>query len=134
MGIFKGTAPKRKVDVVSHPADAIMLQAMAGRGELGAEARFVHHLFFRDQETAMDAAERAEAQGWSIDWLDAQPEPFVGWVLRPARNTVIDAELVADARVFFEQIAAATHGKYDGWDVRPVPKHSRRRAVETVTA
>ena len=134
MGIFKGTAPKRKVDVVSHPADAIMLQAMAGRGELGREARFVHHLFFRDQTTAMEAAERAEAQGWSIDWLDAQPEPFVGWVMRPARNAVIDAELVADARAFFEQVANATHGKYDGWDVRPVPKHSRRRAVDTVTA
>jgi hypothetical protein len=133
MGIFKGTAPKRKVDVVSHPADAIMLQAMAGRGELGQEARFVHHLFFRDQTTAMEAAERAEAQGWSIDWLDAQPEPFVGWVMRPARNTVIDAEQVADARAFFEQVASATHGKYDGWDVRPVPKHSRRRAVDTVT-
>ena len=71
MGIFKGTAQKRRTDVVSHPADAIVLQAMAGRGELGREARFVHHLFFRDQETAMDAAERAEAQGWSIDWLDA---------------------------------------------------------------
>ncbi len=101
MGIFKGTAPKRRTDVVSHPADAIVLQAMAGRGELGREARFVHHLFFRDQETAMDAAERAEAQGWSIDWLDAQPEPFVGWVMRPARNVVIDAEQVADARHFF---------------------------------
>ena len=84
MGIFKGTAQKRRTDVVSHPADAIVLQAMAGRGELGREARFVHHLFFRDQETAMDAAERAEAQGWSIDWLDAQPEPFVGWDRRRA--------------------------------------------------
>ena len=134
MGIFKGTASRRRTDVLSHPADAIVLQAMTARGELGREVRFVHHLFFRDQETAMDAAERAEARGWSIDWLDPQPEPFVGWVMRPARDTVIDAQQVADARDFFEQVASATGGKYDGWDVRPPPKHSRRRAVHTVTA
>jgi hypothetical protein len=127
MGIFKGTVARRKVDVVSHPADAIMLQAMAARGELGSETRWVHHLFFRDKATALEAAERAEAAGWSIDWLDAQPEPFVGWVMRAGRNTVIDAESVSIARDFFEGVAGATHGKYDGWDVRPVPKHSRRR-------
>ena len=95
MGIFKGTVARKKADVVSHPADAIMLQAMAGRGELGSEARWVHHLFFRDKATALEAAERAEA--------------------------------VSIARDFFEGVAGATHGKYDGWDVRPVPKHSRRR-------
>ena len=120
MGIFKGTAPKRRTDVVSHPADAIVLQAMAGRGELCRRG-------FADRMVlSQDAA-------CYIDWLDPQPEPFVGWVMRPARNMVIDAEQVADAREFFEQVAAATHGKYDGWDVRP-PKHSRRRAVDTVTA
>ena len=47
---------------------------------------------------------------------------------------MIDAQQVADARDFFEQVASATGGKYDGWDVRPPPKHSRRRAVHTVTA
>ncbi|MCW2757975.1 MAG: hypothetical protein JWO46_1721 [Nocardioidaceae bacterium] len=107
-----------------HPADAIQLDDMAGRGELDAQLRWLHHMFFLDEESAREACRLATAAGWNQDWLSAQPDPYPGWVLRAGRDVVLTSEVVQAARDFFEDLCERTGGTYAGWDVRRVPKHA----------
>ncbi len=107
-----------------HPGDEILLQQMAGRGELKSPLRWLHHMYFANESAAREAARRVNAAGWTIDWMSAQPAPFPGWVLRAGRDVVVTRDEVVKARGFFETLARDTSGSYAGWDVRRVPKHA----------
>lgn len=107
-----------------HPADAIQLEDMAGRGELTSKLRWVHHMFFLDEGSAREACRRVLGAGWNQEWLSAQPAPYPGWVLRASRDVVISQEAVTEAREFFEGTCEELSGTYAGWDVRRVPKHA----------
>ncbi|MEP6817660.1 MAG: ribonuclease E inhibitor RraB [Marmoricola sp.] len=107
-----------------HPGDEILLQGMAGRGELKTQFRWLHHMYFANEGAAQEASRRVTAAGWTIDWMSAQPAPFPGWVLRAGRDVVITRAEVQHARTFFETLARDTSGSYAGWDVGRVPKHA----------
>jgi hypothetical protein len=115
---------RQSPDAITHPGDEILLQQMAGRGELNTQLRWLHHMYFANEGAAQEASRRVVAAGWTVDWMSAQPAPFPGWVLRAGRDVVVTREEVHAARSFFEALTHQTSGSYAGWDVRRVPKHA----------
>ena len=103
-----------------HPADAVQIEDMAGRGELDTRLHWLHHLFFDDEASAREASRLMVAAGWNQDWLAPQPAPYPGWVVRAGRDVVISHEEVSVAREFFEGLSDHFGGSYGGWDVRRV--------------
>jgi hypothetical protein len=100
-----------------HPLDDRLLAEIAKRSDLENPRHWIHFLYVADEEAARSAAELVESAGWDLQRVDVASDGG-GWVVIAERhNAVTSPEAVAEARQFFERIAASTPGgDYDGWE------------------
>jgi hypothetical protein len=110
MGIFKR---KRPEPPTSQDLDE---QTLAKLQEVGADSdtpRLWEHFIYCDDESGAAILEgRASEAGWDVEQFDAKPHGIVA----SRRDRPVNPQTVAEARTFFEELAASVPGgDYDGW-------------------
>jgi hypothetical protein len=101
-------------------ADALALRQLAGRGADLAKARHVvHFLYFANEEDARVAAE-AIGDAWTTK-LMPPGEAITDWTVEADGHRTIGPETVGAFRSWFEAVAAAHSGEYDGWEAAAKP-------------
>jgi len=110
MGIFRR---KRPEPPTGHDLDE---QTLAKLQEIGADSdtpRLWEHFVYCDDESGAAILEsRASEAGWDVEQFDAKPHGIVA----SRRDRPVNTQTVADARMFFEGLAASVPGgDYDGW-------------------
>jgi len=106
---------KRKQAAAStgHSGDDMVLAQLASLGTDPRAPRFWEHFLYCDDETGAAVLERgASAAGWSVDRV----APGHHGIVAKRSDLPVNAETVAEARVFFERLASSVAGgDYDGW-------------------
>ncbi len=95
--------------------DALLLQIAAG-SDIETPRHWVHYLYVADEVQANSAVEMVVDAGWQIQRVDLAAGGFHGWVVIAESHAVTTATAVREARSFFESVAAAHSGFYDGWE------------------
>lgn len=100
-----------------HAADDALLGQLASRSDLASPRHWVHYLYFANEAAARSAAEVVSSAGWQIQRVDESANGGPEWVVIVEAQAVTSPTAVAEARMFFEGVAA-THegGDYDGWE------------------
>jgi|GEM_PF-5236405 len=114
MGLFRRkTAPRADLPTSGHTGDDQVLAQLASLGtDLETPRLWEHFVYCDDEAGASLLAQRAVEAGWTVEHV--VPE-YHGIVARRGDQPV-NPQTVAEARAFFESIAAAVPGgDYDGW-------------------
>lgn len=96
--------------------DLLLVRRLRSVGaDLTQPRPIAHFLDFASEADARAAADAIEAGGYEV--TVAAPEAGSGqWSLRAEGARVVDESTVVAFRAWFERIAAAHAGEYDGWE------------------
>jgi hypothetical protein len=101
-------------------ADALAVRQLAGRGaDLSKPRHIIHFLYFAAEEDARSAAE-AIAETWRTT-VEPPDDTIAQWCVRAEGDRTVGPETVAAFRLWFDDIAAAHRGEYDGWEAAAKP-------------
>jgi hypothetical protein len=110
MGLFKRNQP---LSSTGHPGDDLTLRQLQKHG-LGttSPARWEHFVYCDDEAGAATLERIASETGWTVERVD----PAYHGIVAERSDLVISPQAVAEARGFFEKLAASVPGgDYDGW-------------------
>ena len=110
-----GGAPKTPEE-----ADALALRQLVGRGADLAKPRHVIHFLYFEREQAARAAAEEIAQAWTTR-VEPPGETITDWTVKADGTRTVGPETVAALRSWFEAIATAHGGEYDGWEASAKP-------------
>jgi regulator of RNase E activity RraB len=118
MGLFRRRSPRPRPSNGLSPLDAQLVTQLRTQGtDLDTPRHVLHYSYFADRDTAEQAAAAAGAQGWSTtvgEPLEQFPDQ---WPMRAERpDVVLSDDVVRASTEFFEGLAAAHGGEYDGWE------------------
>jgi hypothetical protein len=100
--------------------DTRLLSELEARGaNLSRPRHVIHTLGFQHREGADGAAATAERAGWHAT-LGGQADGAL-WSLRIEDTRVVDDTTVRAFRAWFERLAAAHDGAYEGWEAAAKP-------------
>jgi hypothetical protein len=101
-------------------ADALALRQLAGRGaDLAKPRHVIHFLYFTREEDARVAADAIDST-WTTK-VTPPGETITDWTVEADGHRTVGPETVAAFRSWFEAIAAAHGGEYDGWEAAAKP-------------
>jgi hypothetical protein len=101
-------------------ADSLALRQLAGRGaDLSKQRHVIHFLYFSTEADALAAAE-AVGEAWSTV-VEAPSEAIDQWCLKADAHRTVGPDTVAAFRAWFEGVAEAHRGEYDGWEAAAKP-------------
>lgn len=104
----------------SQEADALALRQLAGRGaDLAKPRHVIHFLYFAREEDARAATE-AIGDAWTTK-ITPPGETITDWTVEADGHRTVGPETVAAFRSWFEAVAAAHDGEYDGWEASAKP-------------
>jgi hypothetical protein len=110
-----GGAPKTPEE-----ADRLALRQLAGRGaDLSKPRHVIHFLYFATESDARAAAEAIEGT-WATQ-VEAPTATVEQWCVKADGNRTLGPDTVAAFRTWFEGIATAHGGEYDGWEAAAKP-------------
>lgn len=102
-------------------ADSLALRQLAGRGgDLAKPRHVIHFLYFTDEMDARTAADAIAEASWNTT-VEPPTEAIDEWCVRADGQRTVGPETVAALRSWFENVAAAHHGEYDGWEAAAKP-------------
>jgi Regulator of ribonuclease activity B len=102
-------------------ADKLALRQLESRGaDLTLPRHVIHFLLFEHETSARAAAAAIDTGSWTTR-VDPPTETVADWAVRVDGHRVVGADTVSAFRAQFEQIAAAHHGEYDGWEAAAKP-------------
>lgn len=102
-------------------ADRLALAQLASRGaDLTRPRHIVHVLVFAGEEAARAAAADAARAGYA-GAVSPPGEEGPGWTVRAEAQRVVDATTIPGFRAWFERLAAAHRGEYQGWEAAAEP-------------
>jgi uncharacterized membrane-anchored protein len=101
-------------------ADALALRQLAGRGANLSKPRHVIHFLYFDTEADARAASEAIGDVWRVT-VEPPGETRARWCVRADGDRIVGRETVAGFRAWFEGIAEAHGGEYDGWEAAAKP-------------
>ena len=111
-----GGAPQTPQD-----ADSLALRQLAGRGaDLTKPRHIVHFVLFSDEASARAAGEAIEAGGWGAT-IEPPSEAGAEWSVKADGHRTVGPDTVAAFRSWFENVASAHGGEYDGWEASAKP-------------
>ena len=101
--------------------DRLSLKQLRKRGaDLARPRHVLHFLYFADQTSAQSAAATLSAGGY--DTTVGPPDDSVAaWLVRAETTRVVDETTVPAYRHWFEHVADAHGGEYDGWEAATKP-------------
>ena len=110
MGLFKR---KQSSASMGHSGDDQVLEQLAQLGTEDQSPRLWEHFVYCDDEDGAAVLESgASATGWSVDRV----APEYHGIVAKRSDLPVNAKTVAEAREFFERLAASVPGgDYDGW-------------------
>ena len=97
--------------------DLLLVRRLRSVGaDLTRSRPIVHFLDFGSEADARAAGAEIEAGGYGVT---VAAEEDGAWSVRAEATRVVDESTVAVFRPWFERIAAAHAGEYDGWESSP---------------
>ena len=101
--------------------DKISLKQLRKLGaDLSRPRHVLHFVYFDDELSASRAAEAIKAGGYTTA-VEPPTDTIEQWLVRSEATRVVDDSTVPAYRQWFEQIAAAHGGEYDGWEAAKKP-------------
>lgn len=111
-----GGAPKTPQE-----ADSLALRQLAGHGADFTKPRhIIHFVLFTDEASARAAAAAIEAGAWTAT-VEPPTERVAEWSVKADGHRTVDPDTVAVFRSWFEGVASAHGGEYDGWEAAAKP-------------
>ena len=111
-----GGAPK-----TPREADSLALRQLAGRGaDLTKPRHIIHFVLFAEEADARAAAEAIAEASWTTN-VEPPTDTTAEWCVRADAHRSVGPETVAAFRAWFERVAAAHSGQYDGWEASAKP-------------
>lgn len=113
--MLRGTPPPTPEET-----DRVTIRKLASMGaDLSRPRRVVHFLELGSEASARAAADAIRRAGYdaSVEAEEDSPQ----WTVRAEAVRVVDSSTVAAFRAWFEQLAAAHDGEYEGWEAWPTP-------------
>lgn len=102
-------------------ADRLVLRQLASRGaDLTRTRHVVHFLYFTGEGAARAAAEEIANGGYETT-VTPPDEGIEEWSVRAEGHRVVDTTTVSGFRAWFERVAGAHGGEYDGWEAAAEP-------------
>lgn len=94
----------------------VLDQLMQAGADLKQPRHVLHYVYVKDAGAAADVRAAAFARGYAVE-LRAPDDPAGDWLVLSERHGVVtDPVTVRDTTDFFDQLAAAHGGDYDGWE------------------
>ena len=114
--LLRGTPP-----ATPEETDQLTVRRLEGAGANLAKPRhIVHFLNFDNEASAREAAAAAERGGYETTVAEPE-EDTTEWTVRAEASRVVDPITVVAYRSWFEQLATAHRGEYEGWEAWPKP-------------
>lgn len=102
-------------------ADSLALRQLAGRGaDLAKPRHVIHYLYFAREAAARAAADAITEGSWRTT-VEPPTATIDQWCVRADGERTLGPETVAAFRSWFEGIASAHGGEYDGWEAARKP-------------
>lgn len=102
-------------------ADRLALRQLAGRGaDLAKTRHIIHFLYFATEDDARTAAAAITEASWTAT-VEHPTDTIDQWCVRVDGHRTVAPETVAAFRSWFENVAAAHGGEYDGWEAAAKP-------------
>jgi uncharacterized membrane-anchored protein len=102
-------------------ADSLALRQLAGRGaDLAKPRHVIHYLYFATEDDARAAADTITEGSWRTT-VEPPTETIAQWSVQADGDRTVGPETVEAFRSWFEGIAAAHEGEYDGWEAAAKP-------------
>jgi hypothetical protein len=102
-------------------ADSLALRQLAGRGaDLSKPRHVVHFLYFETEADARAAADAVGEGAWTTA-VEPPTEQIDQWCLKADAHRTVGPDTVAAFRAWFEGVATAHDGEYDGWEAAAKP-------------
>jgi hypothetical protein len=80
----------------------------------------IHYLYFEREGDARRAGDEIPEAGWEATVIPPTAES-ARWAVRAEATRVVDQHTIEPYRAWFEQIADACGGEYDGWEAATKP-------------
>jgi hypothetical protein len=101
--------------------DRLSLRHLERAGaNLALPRHVIHFLYFDNEADARRATDEIPEAGWEATALPPTEETGQ-WTVRAEGTRVVDPSNVESYRAWFEQVAAAHSGEYDGWEAATKP-------------
>jgi hypothetical protein len=114
--LLRGSPPATPDD-----ADQISVRQLAAMGaDLSQPRQIVHFLEFGSEQSAREAAVALERGGYEAA-ITEPDEDTLHWSVRAEGHRVVDGTTVAAFRGWFEELARAHEGDYEGWEASRKP-------------
>ena len=102
-------------------ADSLALRQLAGRGaDLSKPRHVIHFVYFSDEASARAAADAIEEGSWRAT-VEPPGETIAEWSVKADGQRTVGPDTVAAFRSWFEAVASAHGGEYDGWEASAKP-------------
>jgi hypothetical protein len=88
--------------------------------DLALPRHVIHFVYFEHESDAARARDEIPKAGWDTT-LVPPDESTPQWLVRAEATRVVDSQTVSSYRAWFEQIAEACNGEYDGWEAAAKP-------------
>lgn len=109
-------APKTPQD-----ADRLALRQLSGRGaDLAKPRHVIHFLYFPREDAARSAAAVITEASWTAK-VEPPTDEIDQWCVKADGHRTMGPETVAAFRSWFEHVADAHGGEYDGWEAAAKP-------------
>ena len=101
--------------------DQLVLRQLTARGaDLTKPRHVIHYLYFATEAEARSAADVIAQAEWET--VAGPPDESIAkWSVRADGYRVVGTATAAAFRAWFEHIAAAFGGEYDGWEASAKP-------------
>ncbi|MBK5224680.1 MAG: ribonuclease E inhibitor RraB [Acidimicrobiia bacterium] len=110
--------PPVEVPGLEEPDRKVLHQLVQAGADLREPRHGIFFVHFPDQRSAEAAAAAARARSFECRVNEPHPDddPPQWWVVCEQHEVVLDGSTVRDLSAFFESIADAHGGHYDGWE------------------
>lgn len=98
--------------------EKVLYELRKAGSDLTKPHEIYHWLYFDDKADAETAAEQIRANDFSVSSID-ETEKY-GWRVLAHKRMIPSGVAVAGVSKVLESVAAANHGKYDGWETQVV--------------
>jgi hypothetical protein len=116
-----GLIRKQRAPKTPQEADTLALSQLAGRGaDLSKPRHVIHFLYFEGEADARAAAAAIGEASWTTR-VDEPTDTIPQWCVRADGNRTLGPETVAAFRSWFDGVAIAHDGEYDGWEAAAKP-------------
>ncbi|MBS5748081.1 MULTISPECIES: ribonuclease E inhibitor RraB [Actinotignum] len=115
-------APESDNQADAAALDRALLAMVAEAARLTAPRMWINRLRFSSRRAAVAARTRLQRNGWvQQSQLSQFGRSKDSWMLTLWSATSVDNGVIADSRSYLELIAAATNGRYLGWEASLLP-------------